>query len=221
MFLNFAQISAQLSFENPQYFSRVFKRRTGNRYADVVMKEYTTVKLEEMFRNYLNEGTSGNPGFDKLIEGYLLKGTTGNPGFDRLIDQYMESGAVKVMLKDLVDKYNATGKTGNEKIDLMFKMYENFGTTSNKKLDAMLKELGLKTKVPGGTTNPDQPDTDVPNDFWENLFGPGGSTGGTGTADTRVTFSAVLLYNEDLIRAELERKGLDSDGKIDKVEVEG
>ena len=27
--LNFAQISARLSFENPQYFSRVFKRRTG------------------------------------------------------------------------------------------------------------------------------------------------------------------------------------------------
>lgn len=196
---------------------------TGNRYADVVMKEYTTVKLEEMFRNYLNEGTSGNPGFDKLIEGYLLKGTTGNPGFDRLIDQYMESGAVKVMLKDLVDKYNATGKTGNEKIDLMFKMYENFGTTSNKKLDAMLKELGLKTKVPGGTTNPDQPDTDVPDDFWENLFGPGGSTGGTGTGpvDTRVTFTVVLMYNEELANAELVRKGLDYDGKLDKVEVEG
>lgn len=27
--LNFAQISARLSFENPQYFSRVFKRQTG------------------------------------------------------------------------------------------------------------------------------------------------------------------------------------------------
>jgi len=27
--LNFAQISARLSFENPQYFSRVFKKEYG------------------------------------------------------------------------------------------------------------------------------------------------------------------------------------------------
>ena len=200
---------------------------TGNRYADVVLKEYTTVKLEEMFRKYLEDGTSGVPGFDKLIENYLLKGTTGNAGYDKLIDEYMQSNSVKVLLKDLVDKFNKNDTTGNKKLDTAFKLYYLMGTTGNKKLDVMLKELGLKTLKDDSNKPGGDGDSELPDDWWDDIFGPGGNGGsggiggGTGEQiDTRVTFVAVLLYNEELEEAELIRKGLDYDGKIDKVEVE-
>ena len=192
---------------------------TGNRYADVVLKEYTSVRLEEMFRKYLEEGSSGISGFDKLIESYLLTGTTGNKGYDRLIDEYMQSNSVKVLLKDLVDKFNKDNTTGNKKLDTAFKLYYLMGTSGNKKLDVLLKELGLKT-LKDDNSNPGG-DSQLPDGWWDDIFGPGGNGGGTGEqVDTRITFVAVLLYNDELKQAELIRKGLDYDGVIDKVKVE-
>ena len=195
---------------------------TGNKIMDVIMEEYMKDRLSELFEKYLADGTSGIPAFDKMIENYLMRGTTGNPGYDRMISQYMKSDAVKGMLQDLVDKYKKDGSTGNNKLDALFFLYLMRGTTGNKELDALLKELGLNVgKDPVKPNDPSKPGGDNWEDIWEDLFG-GGNSGGTptGPVDTRITFTAVLLYDEDLIQAELIRKGLDYDGKIDKLEVE-
>ena len=37
--------------------------------------------------------------------------------------------------------------------------------------------------------------------------------------DTRIAFTVVLGYNNDLMKAELERKGLSNDSKVEMLEV--
>ena len=193
---------------------------TGNRFMDVVMEEYMHQQFGDLFNKYLNEGTSGIPAFDKMLENYLMKGTTGNVGYDRMIDQYIRSDAVKKMLVDLAKKYNENGTTGNSKLDALFFLYLIRGTTGNPELDALIKELNLfpgKDPSKPGTSNPSKPGGSL-DDFWNNLLGGGTQTG---PVDTRITLTVTLLYSQELKDAELIRKGLDYDGKIDKLEVDG
>jgi len=49
--------------------------------------------------------------------------------------------------------------------------------------------------------------------------GNGGTTGGTVIQDTRIFFTVMLGYNDELRNAELDRKGLDYEDKVLKLEV--
>jgi len=64
----------------------------------------------------------------------------------------------------------------------------------------------------GGNTN--KPSTNKPSS------GGGGGAASNQPQDTRIFFTAVLGYNDELKNAELVRKGLSYEDKIDKVEVE-
>ena len=197
---------------------------TGSATLDGVIKGYLengtfTDKLEGMLTKYLVEGSTGNKLLDELIKKYMDSGKTGNDVLDKLINDYIDE-----MLKDmddkkvaeLVKKYLADKTTGNDLYDALLKKYFADGTTGIKKLDELIKKY--QDSIIGGGS------TDDLLDLLDKFFGNGGSTGnGAGTnqiVDTRIFFTAVLGYNEELAMAELERKGLDYESKVDKLEVE-
>jgi len=72
----------------------------------------------------------------------------------------------------------------------------------------MLPEIKEELPVPGRRQN-------AVNNAVDNSSNSGGGT----ATDTRVSFTVSLGYNDDLMRAELERKGLDNESIIPKLEV--
>jgi hypothetical protein len=147
-------------------------------------------------------------------------GSTNNPTLDKLINAYIDkmmADVTETKVAELVKKYLSDKTTGNTLYDALLKKYFADGTTGIKKLDELIKKY--QDSIIGGGTNDDLLD------LLDKFFGNGGTTGtgtGTGTGqtvDTRIFFTAVLGYNEELAMAELERKGLDYESKVDKLEV--
>ena len=199
---------------------------TGNAALDSVIKSYLesgafVEKLEDMLTKYLVEGSTGNKLLDQLIKNYLDTGKTGNDLLDKLINSYIDElmkDLDEKKVAELVKKYLADKTTGNPLYDALLKKYFADGTTGIKKLDELIKKY--QDSIIGGGTSDDLLD------LLDKFFGNGSSTGngnGTGTGqpvDTRIFFTATLMYNEELAMAELERKGLDYESKVEKLEVE-
>ncbi len=162
-------------------------------------------QLAAFMNQYLETGTTGNLYIDSIIENYLANGTTGNKDADKVIN-------------GMINDYMSTGTTDNaeldKKIDAMLQDYLKKGTTGHAHLDKLIadnvKALVLKY-MQGGTgvkkfddmiaeylnnmgTNPNPP------------VGPGGNTD--------VYFTVTLKYKEELMKEELDRKGLDYDDKL-------
>ena len=190
---------------------------TGNEQLDKLIDEYiaslkdnedngeiTKGQLEMMLEKYMAEGTTGNALYDTMIEKYFKEGTTGNKQLDDMMDScindYLNSDAVnsitRVELDQLLDSYIAKGTTGNKVYDFMIDKYLSQGTTGNSKIDGLIKE------------------------YLKDISGNGGNGGvSSDSTDTRIHFTASLGYNDELKNAELDRKGLSYEDKIDKLEV--
>lgn len=184
---------------------------TGNKDLDKMIENYLNggnvdAELANLIQKYFNDGTTGIKALDSLIEKYLTEGSTGNKALDKIILNYINAGQLDAQLATLLKKYLSTGSTGNPVLDKMLKSYTTTGTTGNKQLDKIINkylgDLGLNL-------NPDN---------GGGLFPGMGNLGGG--MDTRIFFLVSLQYNEELISAELARKGLDYTQKVEKLEVE-
>jgi hypothetical protein len=168
--------------------------------------------LGSMIESYLKTGKTGyGDSADEVVEQYLDTGTTGDDAADKKINTY---------LTKLIKNYNATGTTGLSEVN---KVIEKYRKTKDSGYDAindlLRKNLDLKlimdpeAKPNSGTTKPNT-------GTGTGTGGGGGAGGGGGQAqDTRIFFTAVLMYRENLIDAELSRKGLDQNAKVEKLEV--
>lgn len=171
-------------------------------YADM-LNQLSDAQLGLLMNKYLSTGSTGMSAADDVIEKYLETGTTGDKIADARIEGY---------LVELIEKYNKNGTTGIKSVDSMINKYKTSKTTGYKAIDKLLaKHLDIKQLVSGlggtgtgtGTGN-----------------AGGGAGGGGGQAqDTRIFFTAVLMYRENLIDQELSRKGLDQNAKVEKLEV--
>lgn len=184
---------------------------TGNKAMDKLIENYINggnvdAELADLIQKYFNDGTTGNKVLDSIIEKYLTEGTTGNKTLDKVIVNYINAGHLDDKFKSLLNKFLSTGTTGNPVLDNMVKKYIKEGTTGNVRLDKMIKDYLAGINLGGIGTG----------------TGTGTGTGGGnygGSVDTRIFFSVTLQYNEELIQAELARKGLDYSQKVQKVEV--
>lgn len=191
---------------------------TGNQQLDKLIDEYmaeaggtdnsfTKDQVAELMNKYLADGTTGNELYDMMIKKYLKEGTTGNKKLDDMIDSYLSdclnsdtvNSITRQELDQLLNSYISKGTTGNKLYDFMIDKYLSEGTTGNAKIDKLIGEL-LK-----------------------DMAGNGGNSGNGGASseskDNRIHFTVSLGYNDELKNAELDRKGLSYEDKIDKLEV--
>ena len=142
---------------------------------------------------------------DSLIEKYLTEGTTGNAAVDKVILNYINAGYLDAQVGTLLKKYLATGSTGNAVLDKLLQNYIQNKTTGNAKLDKIIGDYLAGLSINNGGTS----------------SGNGNYGGGYSPApqDTRIFYTVALQYKQELITAELERKGLDYNLLVEKVEV--
>lgn len=212
----------------------------NEKFNKLLVSDEVKAQLEKLVKKYFEADTSGNPVLDAVVTNYLLHdaGRYDNVKLGKLLKDQIEGGcfdeAIKTRLADyaagtggseddnpsgdlndlltmenlkiLVKKYNEKGKTGIAEVDALFYRYVNMGTTGKPELDLALMLAGLKVK---GSSSID--------DALSQLTGSGSSAA---PQDTRVVFNAVLGYNEELMNAELIRKGLYHGDKVDKLEVD-
>ena len=106
----------------------------------------------------------------------------------------------------LLKNYLGTGTTGNAVMDKLLNSYIKTGTTGNAQIDKIIKNYLSGINIGTGTGNGS---------------GIGGGTG-TGTVvqqDNRIFYTVFLQYKQELLTAELQRKGLDHNLKVEKLEV--
>ena len=209
---------------------------------DLLESDEVKAQLEKLVQEYFSKDTSGNTVVDDVVTGYLLHGSGryDNKKLGNLLKEQIEGGcfdeAIKTRLadyaagtggseddkpsgdlndlltmenlKNLVKEYKDNGTTNIAEIDALFNQYVKKGTTGKLEWDLALKLAGLEVK---GSSSID--------DALDKLTG-NGSNASSGPQDTRVVFNAVLGYNEELMNAELIRKGLYSGDKVDKLEVD-
>ena len=186
---------------------------TGNKALDKLIENYVNggkvdAELANLIQKFFNDGTTGNKALDSLIEKYLTTGSTGNTAVDKVILNYINAGYLNAQMLTLLKKYLSTGTTGNTVVDKLLNIYIKTGTTGNAQIDKIIKDylsgINLGTGTGSGTG------TGI----------GGGIGGGMGQAqDTRVFYTVALQYKQELLTAELARKGLDSSLMVEKVEV--
>ena len=186
---------------------------TGNKALDKLIENYINggkvdAELANLIQKFFNDGTTGNKALDSLIEKYLTTGSTGNTAVDKVILNYINAGYLNAQMLTLLKKYLSTGTTGNTVVDKLLNIYIKTGTTGNAQIDKIIKDylsgINLGTGTGSGTG------TGI----------GGGIGGGMGQAqDTRVFYTVALQYKQELLTAELARKGLDSSLMVEKVEV--
>lgn len=204
--------------------------------------------LDELIRKYQDEGTTGNDALDEIIDGYLGGSDTEKLG--TYLKLYLTYGTTGIADKTaLIEKYITTGTTGDEESDEVLSEYINGGNVSNELKGLLYMYLYKRTSLngydailtmfdnyfEGDGTGSDALDEQIKNclkviaeEALKNATSNSGSNAnknsGSGAkaavTDTRVYFAAVLGYNDELKNAELDRKGLSYEDKIEKLEVE-
>lgn len=165
---------------------------------------WNTVDL--FINDYINKNSSGFITLDNMLNSYYIHGSSGSVLVDRQVDRHnlaqlqvdIKNGKINAQnLPIMYSTFKASGVSGGGRFyDLLFTQYKNTGKT---------RVNGLAQLI-----NPQAQTT------------PSGGGGGNGQpVDTRIAFTVVLGYNDDLMLAELERKGLSNDSKVDKLEVGG
>ena len=213
------------------------KYTTGNDAFDKVIKDfiengYASDELTNALLDYMNGANAGNSTLENMFKDYFDTGSTGNPTLDNIFDAFLGDRApgknpggnkpgedkpddgfkipTDAELKSMAMQYWLTGSTGNKFYDTLFAKYKKDGTTGFPELDKKLEPYKQYILASGnnGNTNPDHSDK------------LNGGAGGGGSADTRIFFSAMLGYNNQLISAELNRKGLDYSDKVQLIPYE-
>lgn len=111
--------------------------------------------LAQLLDSYAAIGTTGVIAVDEMINLYLENGTTGNPALDAMIEDYISTVAASItqeMISEMFRSYMETGSTGNKLYDILLTRYVTDGTTGNAALDAMIAEYLEGTGGSGGET---------------------------------------------------------------------
>ena len=184
--------------------------------------DYTRMELMGFLFKYIENGKSGDDYIDQLIKNYLETGTTGDERWDAFLEPYEkylkreDNGEIpnpvdpngkkpsdyqQAELMSMLYKYMNTGSTGDAYLDGLIDNYLLTGSTGDKDWDAFLEPYKQYLFPDSGNNN------------------GGGNGGNSGKYPYYITIS--FKYNDALKNAELDRKGLDEDAKIEKVEVFG
>ena len=192
-------------------------------------------KVKSYLTNEAYDGVSMEVVSDYL-EGKDLK----NDVLEEAIDLFIKEGASKnttvdTFLYRIVDKYAIDTWPSYEKVKSLLDTYYASQTSSgDKRLDQLLKRLQVTKKSTGSTYldnmiqkyynevflsgDKDQVQN-VVNGTTNNSDNKNSSGGNGQPTDTRVSFTVSLGYNEQLMRAELDRRGFSPDSMIDKQEI--
>ncbi len=159
--------------------------------------------------SYMDKGTTNFLHLDTMLNSYYTTGSTGAAILDTIVSYYNDAKVKQHLYPDgktldvnkvneikvMYATFNSSGISVNKFYDKLFTRYKLVGKSGSQYLDSILSPGS------GTTTN--------------------GSSGGTAQqpVDTRIAFTVVLGYNSDLMMAELERKGLSNDSKVEMLEV--
>lgn len=156
---------------------------------------------EEVNKRYLANDLKGYDKLKKLIADHLKNGQEEDE--DYIIGSYTESD-----LRKLLDNLFSIGTTGSSQLDDSFKQMMAMicagQSTGNSKLDNLLASY-IKA----------YPNHPIVQEILASLSGGGSGGSGAGPTDTRTHFVVNLTYNEELWNAELERKGLSAEDKVE------
>ena len=176
--------------------------------------DYSRAKLMAMLKKYASTGKTGDAYLDQLIKNYLETGKSGDDRWDAWLKQYehfLTKGGAEEQKPEITKKPSDYAEE-----DLIAKLFQylSTNTSGDDYLDGLL-DYYLATGSTGDRA-------------WDNWLKPykqylteqeGASTGSPGQYP--VYFVVALKYKEELIKAELDRKGLDYSEKIERVEVLG
>ena len=199
-----------------------YKAGTGNQVVNDRLKaceeayqenlENTIDRLQKLLKRYLEKGSKTGDAYDVVIEAYLrgeLKKYDDYAEINDGLNAYVKDGQVDAELKKLIEIYSKNANAiPSAAIVKMFENYYDFGDTGSKELTERIRVLQkqvLDAMVEAANKNAANKNASQP------YVKP----------DTRIYFTAVLAYNNELRFAELERKGLDPDEKIELIEEVG
>ena len=170
-------------------------------------------KVGSLIQAYLTMGTTMNNTVDNIIEKYLINGTTENEGLDECLDEYLNKGNLDSTFASLLqDMRNGNSKpSGSDIVNRILSNYIKTGRVENNKV----LERCLRLCDPGEkTTSKTESSKDSAKETAATASQPSSPY-----ADGRIHFTVILGYNEDLLNAELSRKGLNFADKIPELEV--
>ena len=189
----------------------------GDGLADLLDKNEDKVGM--MIKLYLTIGTTSKSDVDELIEQYLLTGTTDNEGVDDWLDDYLRDGNLDEEFESLLASMRKgnTKPSGSSIVNEILATYIRTGKVAN---NAILERC-LRICDPGESSNTESGKTETGKQETEKTETEttGTSTPSSPYADGRIHFTVILGYNEDLLNAELSRKGLNFADKIPELEV--
>ena len=177
----------------------------------------TDTQIEQMFSDYMKKGDSGRgTTVDGKLFKYLSKGDYGEERVNKVLNNYLEKGYLDARVKYLVNQYDSKKKTDNPKFDELMKKYysSNPKSTGNARLDTAIDRIRPKPTTGSGTAT-------KPNQQQQQQQQQNNNGTANGPEDTRVMFTAMLGYKNELKFVELIRKGLSAQDKVDKLEVGG
>ena len=181
-------------------------------------EDYAKQELLTMIYTYIETGSTGDKYVDGLIKKYLETGTTGDARWDEWIKPY-EKYLKRENNNAPPNIVDPDGKKPTDydqsKLLTMFYSYMNTGSTGDSYLDGLIDNYLLT----GSTGDADW-------DAWlepykQYLFPELNTNPGSSSSSGKYPYyiTITLKYKEALKNAELERKGLDKNAKIEKVEV--
>lgn len=178
-------------------------------------------QTERMLKKYLENGKSGlGSTIDGKLRKYLSTGDYGNEEINKYLNACLDEGLVDYQIKYLVNKYDKSSKkeSGNPEFDKLMKKYYSStpNDTGNLRLNKAIDRIRPKPTTGSGTaTKPNQQQQQQQQQQQNN------NGTANGPEDTRVVFTAMLGYKNELKFVELIRKGLSAQDKVDKLEVGG
>lgn len=152
---------------------------------------------------YLTYGLEKDKHYSRVVDTYFANGGDSNYKYvDEKLDNLIEAGTVDTQLANIVVAYRKAGKTGLDNLDKLIKSYEDkkINSTGIWPLDKALKRIYFELLTATTKQAAQQASAGI-------------------AKDTHLYFSVYLNYKEDLRNAELNRKGLDYEKKIEKLEV--
>ena len=159
--------------------------------------------VKNSLSSYILKGVDekNEPHSSVLIDNYFKQfGVTENEYLDKQIDALLEAHEVKDELMYQVSMYRKAGKIDHKVLSDLINGYEKKDTTNIWSLDKALRTVYYELLTATTKQAAQQASAGI-------------------AKDNHLYFSVYLNYKEDLRNAELNRKGLDYEKKIEKLEV--